>query len=271
MHIYKRILITLMLTASCLTFAAEDKAAAQESEKPQISDDAAAIIKKINQDAVKLKDLSAKIKYQVTFDNGLFESTTTYLGSIKAANTREQSKLLITFDSRQEDELEPEAHHEQFYFDGVWLLRIDHNLKNSTNRQMAAPEKPMGIFELMSQYIPLVALDSMETMTSDFHVTLESLEEGKSAVMTFKPVKGSEYEENYKQLKLTYNLKDCYPAIISGTRADGEEFVIELSEPAINSKDAKPIDIKPVIPNGYSTKTIPLKKDKIKPESGQGE
>ncbi|AQQ70192.1 hypothetical protein SMSP2_00535 [Limihaloglobus sulfuriphilus] len=259
MQIYKKILITLSFAVTCLTFSADEQAPVEKTEKPQIPAEAAAVIKKINQDAVKLKDLSAKIKYQVTFDNGLFESTTTYLGSIKAANTREESRLLVTFNSRREDELEPEAHHEQFYFDGVWLLRIDHNLKTSSNRQMAKPEKPMGIFELMSQYIPLVALDSMETMTSDFHVALENIDEGKTASMSFKPVKGSQYAENYKQLKLTYNLKDCYPAKISGTRADGEEFVIELSGASINSEKNKPAGIKPVIPSGYSTKTIPLK------------
>ncbi len=216
-----------------------------------------------------LKSYQAQVEY--TFIQPVFESTTMRKGVMYYAKSGKKSKLRMNFRTLKQDDEEEQKYREEFIFDGVWLTRINYQIKQVSMHQMAEPNKPMDAFELAGRNLPIVGFAKIEDLKKQFDIKLIEREKGHTPVIPAKAgihdfihlhlkVKSdSVYKDDYVSIDFWIDKKLGLPVKINAVSTEEDIYQIRLLKPKVNKRmDKKVFEFK--VPRGFGKEIIPLKK-----------
>lgn len=229
------------------------------------------ILNKLTKTTKELTSLQANIEYKFIQDPELFESTTTNLGKIFYQKTNQGSALRLSFQTRQEDDFEPEKYREEFIFDGIWLTRINFPLKQINMDQFATKNKPIEVFELISANLPLVGFSNIDKLEKDFEIKIIEQQTNKHIQLFMNTKKDSKYAENYKDMDFYIDNDSFLPIRIVSRTPQGDIYDIKFT---FTKKDInKKLDNKIFMiehPSGFDKNINRLKDTNMNPEKQKG-
>ena len=214
-----------------------------------------------------LQDRVAALKsYQVNIDYAfqqpLLESQQRRTGVLSYARFGDQSFLRIDFRTLQQDDEKPQKYVQQYLFDGVWLLEIDHQLQAATRRQLTEADQPLDAFALASRHVPVLGFSKVEDLRRQFEIELVSEAPSPPAPrrhlhLTVKP--DSVYKDDYVTIDFWIDRQIGLPVEVKAVTPEDDIYEIKLADPKVNTAlERKLFAIE--IPRGFSTQVIPLAK-----------
>ncbi|MBN1126064.1 MAG: hypothetical protein JXA82_13735 [Sedimentisphaerales bacterium] len=211
----------------------------------------------------KIKTYQCKLHYLFIQEPELLDSRTLSKGELfyaKDPNDLKRSKLRINFLTRKQDEEKEKPHIEQFFFDGIWLTRLDYQLKKVDYYQKAQPEKPVDVFELIGHNFPIIGFTRTEELEKQFQITLlDDHKNGpdKPVHLQLKIKEDSRYKEDYKNIDFWIDRSLFLPKRILTTSTEGDIYDISFLEPKLNKKLPNGVfAVEP--PNDFSKNKHPL-------------
>jgi outer membrane lipoprotein-sorting protein len=254
----KIVFILLGTVGICWAGCCTNKASVKPEEKQVGAVDI--ILRQLSQKTKQLKSYQARVEYK--FIQPLFESTTMRKGIIYYAKLGEKTKLRTNFSTlKQDDEKERECR-EEFIFDGVWLTRINYEIKQVSMHQMAEPNKPVDAFELASRNLPIVGFAKIEDLKKQFEIKLveKQGDEKEDFIHLHLKVKpDSTYKDNYTSVDFWIDKKLGLPAKITAVSTEEDIYEIKLVDPRVNKGiDGRVFEFE--VPKGFGKEIIPLKK-----------
>jgi outer membrane lipoprotein-sorting protein len=219
------------------------------------------VLKDLQDKAVALKTYQVNIDY--VFKQPILVSQQRRTGEIYYAKSDKKSNLRIDFRTLQQDQEKEQKYLQQYYFDGVWLLDLDQQLKTATKRQLAEPDKPLDALSLVSKQLPVLGFAQVQDLRKQFEITLlPETPGGPPAGRTHLHLKtrpDSVYKNDYVTIDLWIDPKIGLPVLVQAvtTEQDKDIYEIKLTDPKVNG----PLDPKLFqadIPRGFSSSVIPL-------------
>lgn len=218
------------------------------------------ILKQLNQKTKELKSYQARIEY--LFSQPLFESQTLRKGVLYYEKSDKKSKLRINFQTLKQDDEKEQKYKDEYIFDGVWLTRIDYQIKSVRKRQLAEPNEPVDAFDLASQYFPIIGFTKIEDLKKQFEIKLVEQQGGKDenfVRLALKVRPDSIYKDDYTSIGFWIDKKSYLPAKIVAVSTEEDIYEIKFLKPKVDKKiDKKVFEVK--IPRGFGKEIIPLKK-----------
>jgi outer membrane lipoprotein-sorting protein len=262
-RIVTKVALVLLLTVSNCWAGCCTKSSGLQREKKEVKPDPVeAVLKQLNQKTAELKSYQAQVEYR--FTQPLFESETLRKGVLYYARfDKKNSKLRINFQTLKQDDEKEQKYIEQFIFDGVWLTRIDYQIKTHRYHQLAEPNKPVDAFELASKNLPIIGFAKIKDLKKQFEIKLIEPRKGepKNFVHLHLKVKpDSIYKDDYTHIDFWIDKKLGLPTKIVALSTEQDIYQIKLLKPKVNKKiDKKVFEFK--IPRGFGKpEIIPLKK-----------
>jgi hypothetical protein len=206
-----------------------------------------------------LGSYQAKIKYLFIQDPELLDSRTLRTGALYYQKSP-KSQIRIQFDTFKQEATKEEKRLEQFFFDGVWLTRIDHILKKADLYQKARPDKPMNVFEFLNTSFPIVGFAKTENLSKDFTITLvaETRTDPNQPVHLLLVTRSeSRFAEQYKKIDFWIEAKQVLPKRILTASTEGDIYDISFVDAVVN-KTIDPAVFVPAIPEGFTQNKQPL-------------
>ncbi|OQY05166.1 MAG: hypothetical protein B6I25_05980 [Planctomycetales bacterium 4572_13] len=209
----------------------------------QSNGEIAEILSKMHDATKQLKSCQAKLSYLFIQDPDLLDSKTLRNGVLYYQKDDMHSRLRIRFDDIKQEDFEPEICRQEYLFDGVWLTRIDYKLKQIDLYQKAPEDKPIDVFELISNNFPLIGFSNIDRLKEDFDVCLPEKSGGsdKSITLLLSVKKGSKYEKEYKKINFRLSRDSYMPKQITACSSQGDIHDIQFKELQINKKLKKAV------------------------------
>jgi len=218
------------------------------------------VLTQLSRRTKQLKSYEAQVEY--TFIQPVFESTTLRKGVMYYAKSGKKSKLRMNFRTLKQDDEEEQKYREEFIFDGVWLTRINYQIKQVSMHQMAEPNKPMDAFELAGRNLPIVGFAKIEDLKKQFDIKLVEQrrnEQENFIHLNLKVKSDSVYKDDYVSIDFWIDKKLGLPAKINALSTEEDIYQIRLLKPKVNKRmDKKVFEFK--VPRGFGKEIIPLKK-----------
>lgn len=232
-----------VLGAECYGKAKKDVADCNSVATAAATDELAAIFANIRNATETLKTCQADIAYLFIQDPDLIDSKTLRTGKLYYQKG-EQSHLRIRFETLQQDDFEVEKRIEDYYFDGVWLTVVDYKLEKIDLYQQATEDKPVGVFELISQQFPLIGFSGVENLKKDFDISLaENPSDSPNSPIQLLLVvkKGSKFSDEYKKIDFWIDRHTFLPARIKAYKTQDDINDIRFSATKINKNLKKAV------------------------------
>jgi outer membrane lipoprotein-sorting protein len=273
---YKSVLIVTMAVGLAAGLARGVQAPATGAARPAATDANAldTALKNLQDKAIALKSYQVSVDY--VFKQPILESQQRRTGVLVYAKSEEKgppnatnrpkSNLRIDFLTLQQDEEKEKKYVLQYFFDGVWLLEVDPQLKAATKRQLAEPDKPLDALALASKQLPVLGFSQVEDLRKQFEITLVAEPPGqptRGPHLHLKTRPDSVYKNDYVTIDLWIDSKIGLPVQVQAVTTEQDIYEIKLTDPKVNA----PLDPKLFqadIPRGFSEQAIPL------PRNGQG-
>ncbi len=217
------------------------------------------ILERLRQTITGLKSYQAKIKY--TSRQPLLESETVRKGRLYYTKETQRSKLRLDFNTIKQDDAKEQAYREQVFFDGVWLVRVDYQLKRVEYRQLAEPNMPIEPLDLAAGYLPIVGFAKIKDMKKQFDITLleqPSRNSREPIHLRLQVKNGSRYKDTYSHIELWLDTKLFLPARILAVSSQDETEELEFYSQNLKKKLSDSI-FQVEIPNSFSKNIIDLK------------
>jgi outer membrane lipoprotein-sorting protein len=256
--------IVLLWTASaCWSHACVESSTGCQPKQAK-ADPVETILGQLKSKATTLRSYEGQIEY--LFRQPRLESETLQKGVLYYQKSGKKSKLRVNFQTlRHEDEKE-QKYIDHYIFDGVWLTRIDYQIKAVQSRQLAEPNEPVDAFDLASRGLPIIGFTKIEDLEKQFEIELAKPEKDKPEnliQMRLKVRPDSIYKNDYKSVDFGIDKKSGLPAKIVAITTEDDIYEIKLLKPKVNKKmDEKVFKVQ--IPEGFSRHVIPLEKKKQK-------
>ena len=227
------------------------------------------VLKRLKQKTTNLKSYQARVDYLFR-QPSLFDSKTLRKGVLYYQKFDKRSKLRVNFQTLKQDDEKEQKYAEHFIFDGVWLTRIDYQIKASESRQLTEPNKPVDAFALASKNLPIIGFTKIEDLKKQFKIKLVKQEKDKpeSFIHLHLKVKpDSIYKNDYTSIDFWIDKKLGLPAKVVAVSTEPatepaeqkDVYEIKLLKPKVNKKMGRKVfEVK--IPDGFSKEIIPLKK-----------
>ena len=201
------------------------------------------ILSKMHDATKQLKSCQTKLSYLFIQDPDLLDSKTLQNGVLYYQKNNERSKLRIRFDDIKQEDFKPESCRQEYLFDGVWLTRIDYKLKQTDLYQKAPEDKPIDVFELISNNFPLIGFSNIDQLRKDFDIRLPENpdESDKSIKLLLSVKKGSKYKKEYKKIDFRVASDTYMPEQIVAYSSQGDIHDIQFKEFEINKKFKKAV------------------------------
>lgn len=197
--------------------------------------DVGGIIAKITEKGEKLDSFTSNIIYSLTEDPEIFETTTIYTGTFRYLKTEKRQYAMIDFVTRQEDELPIEDYHQRYLFDGVWLTRVDYQLKQVNRDQLAPEDEPEDVFELISKDFPLMGFSGADKLSDSYDIKLEQSDDAFAYKLRLEPKEDAEVK--YSDIEFVIDKRNFLPQTITSTSVSDDSICnIELDGGEVNSK-----------------------------------
>ncbi|MHC4546388.1 MAG: LolA family protein [Planctomycetota bacterium] len=208
-----------------------------------------------------LKSYQAQVEYKF-IQPDFFKSTTLRKGVLYYAKSGKKSNLRMNFGTLKQDDEKEQKYREEFIFDGIWLTRINYQIKQVSMHQMAEPNKPVDAFVLASRNLPIVGFARIEDLKKQFEIKLveQQGDEQENFIHLHLKVKpGSTYKDNYTSVDFWIDEKLGLPAKINAVSTEEDIYQIRLLKPKVNKRmDKKVFEFK--VPRGFGKEIIPLEK-----------
>jgi outer membrane lipoprotein-sorting protein len=218
------------------------------------------VLKSLQHRVAALKSYQVHMDY--VFQQPLLESQQRRTGMLCYAKLGDQSFLRIDFETLQQDEEKPQPYRQQYLFDGVWLLEVDHQLQSATRRQLAEPNRPLDAFSLASKHVPVLGFSQVEDLRKQFEISLVPAPPDLPAPaphLHLKVKPDSVYKDDYVSLDFWIDCQTGLPARVHAVTPEEDVYEIKLTDPKVNTElDHKLFRIE--IPRRYSEQAIPLVK-----------
>jgi outer membrane lipoprotein-sorting protein len=191
-----------------------------------------ATLAELNQNLLKLQ--SCRLELSWRFFQPLLETSTVRTGVLYYRKSGSRSYLRINFSSFRENQDTPQPLREEIIFDGIWLTRIDYQLKEIKRDQLAPEGEPLDAFQLLTGRIPIVSFSNIENLRKQFEVTLESVDDPNGLVhLVLLPRPDSDYAGDYRKIDILTGATEALPQRISAVTTDGDlnEIVLKKAGP----------------------------------------
>ena len=222
-----------------------------------------------------LKYLELKTSQLTSYEGGivyryrqpLLESESLRRGAIfyakYGAQYGDRAFLRINFQTLKQDDEKEQKYLEQYIFDGVWLTKLNYQIKSAEQHQLAEEDKPADAFDLASEQLPVIGFTKIDTLKRDFEIRLVKEKSPQSSNLIrlhLKTKPQSRYKDNYTSIDFWMDRKLGLPAKVVAMSTEEEVYEIELVKPKINKGvDKKVFEYR--IPNDFGAPVItPLKK-----------
>lgn len=194
------------------------------------------LLEKINHAAKVLKSCKATVDYLYINEPELLDSRTLRKGTLLYQKTNKGSKMRLNFDTVKQDEGDEQKKQEQYFFDGVWLTKIDFTLRQIDQYQQAPVDKPVEVFDYISHNFPIVGFSGAETLQKQFVITLvpPAEDEKKLHHLLLKVKPDSVYKEDYTQIDLWIDSELYLPVRMLSISTQGDIYDLVLSKPELN-------------------------------------
>jgi len=184
------------------------------------------VLTRLNKNLAELK--SCRLELSWTFTQPLLDTSTTRKGQLLYRQGKERSELRINFASFQQDKETPQPLREEIVFDGVWLTRIDYQLKEIKRDQLARDEKPLHAFQLLSGKMPLIGVGSVEDLKKQFHIAIA--EKSETMIhLSLRPRGDSDYSKDYKTIDIYTRPAAALPERVRAVTPDDDISEITLA------------------------------------------
>ena len=218
------------------------------------------VLQNLEAKATELKSYQVNMDY--IFKQPLLESQQRRTGVLYYARFDKESFLRIDFNTLQQDEEKQQTYQQQYIFDGIWLLEVDHRLQTATRRQVAEPNKPLDAFALASKHLPVLGFSKVEDLRQQFDIELvaEPLAEAAAPQHLHLKVKpDSVYKDDYATLDFWIDRKIGLPMRVEAVTPEEDVYEIKLTDPKVNAPlDRKLFQVD--IPRSFSEEVVPLAK-----------
>jgi len=219
------------------------------------------ILKDLGKKTAKLTSYKGKIKY--IFRQPLLDSRTVREGMIYYHKSEKTSMLRINFTSLKQDDEPKQKYREYYIFDGVWLTRIDYQVKSVQKRQMTEPNQPEDAFELARRHFPIIGFGKNEQLKKQFEIKLLPREKKGDTELIHLHLKvkpESIYTEDYKSLDFWIDTSHGLAVKTIAYTTEQDVYEICFSDAVINKKlDTDVFNYK--VPESFGEpEVIPLKK-----------
>jgi len=259
------------LASACLAYGYTETAAACRSNEGD-ANSVEAVLRQLKQTTEKLQSYQGQVEY--LFSQPLLESKTLQKGVLYYAKYGNKSKLRINLETLKQDDEKEQKYAEHFIFDGVWLTRLDYQIKSVERHQLAEPNEPVDAFELASRNLPIIGFTKVEELQNHFEITLvEAKDEKREAVpsaekdtaefvhLHFRTRPDSTYKDDYTSIDLWIDRNLGLPAKVVAVSTEDDVYEIKLLKPAVNKEiDRKTFEFE--IPKGFGEpRVVPLPKE----------
>ncbi len=251
------LLVALAAGMSCGATAPPAGAAPATAPDPNALDK---VLKNLEAKATELKSYQVNMDY--VFKQPLLESQQRRTGVLYYAKFDKESFLRVDFNTLQQDEEKQQTYKQQYIFDGVWLLEVDHQLKTATRRQLAEPNQPLDAFSLASKHLPVLGFSKVEDLRTQFEISLVAEPQAEAAApqhLHLKVKPDSVYKDDYATIDFWIDRKIGLPMRVEAVTPEEDVYEIELTDPKVNA----PLDRKLFqadIPRSFSREVVPLAK-----------
>ena len=222
------------------------------------------VLDELAQRASELQSYQCDLDY--IYKQTLLDSQSRRKGTLYYAKFDDRSYLRIDFDTLQQD-TEPERKaREQYFFDGVWLTYIDHELKSVEQHQMAEPNAPADAFTLVSEHVPVVGFSQIEDLENQFEIELlpaSPSDPPSSRHLHMKAKPDSKYSHDYSTVDFWIDKAQGLPTKIVAVDAqqdaspERDVHEITMSHAKINAGIGRSV-FEIDIPSGFSVERVPL-------------
>ncbi len=242
-------------------------AAEQADNKKQVENNPVDdILARLTERGKTLSSYQCKLDHLV--EQPLFESQSLRKGEMFYYRDKKQSLLRIDFNTLKQDD-EPEVDDiDQYIFDGVWLTRIQHNLKEIKKYQLVDvneihPDKGVDAFDLISQHLPIVGLTGADRLKGQFDIALAEPNDNEPNYVTklhmeVKP--DSVYKDEWLWINFWIDDRVDMPIKMVTMTTEEDIYSVEFVEPKINELDD--LDVFNVkVPKGFNVaEVVPYKR-----------
>ena len=214
----------VIATNSCCAAKKAAKCKPTQSPSPEV-DKLGEILKNIHKATESLNTCQAEITYLFIEDPNWIDSKMLRTGKLYYQKEENGAKLRIRFETLQQDDFEPENRIEDFYFDGIWLTKVDYKLEQISRYQQAPEKKPISVFELINQRFPLIGFSKTEDLKKDFDISLvkEATDDPNDPIQLLLTVKkSSKYKDEYKKIDFWIYSGKYLPFRIRAYSAQGD-------------------------------------------------
>lgn len=175
------------------------------------------------------------------FKQPLLEAQTVRKGMMYYTRDANSSALRINFFTRQDDEEEPEEDIQQYFFDGVWLSRINFTTKHIEKRQMAREEHAVDAMNLVSENFPLVGFSDTDKLEEDFIIEQASNSDSNSVGNSSEkihliPRKNGRYYDEYQYIDFLVDKNSKLPVLVESLTSEEDIYELSFLNTRINEK-----------------------------------
>lgn len=254
------LLSQLCFSQGCTEVSQAKPPAAQQTQNKAVDD----VLAKLNDSAGRLKTYQCKVEY--LFQQPLFDSQTLRTGEMFYLRDGKNSLLRINFESIKQDDEPQEKYAEHYVFDGIWLTRIDYQLKQVKMFQLIdpndlRPEQSTDAFDLITEHLPIVGFTKTDRLKKEFDIELAE-SDANGLKLNMKVKTDSIYAQDYTSIDFAIDQKFYLPASITAYSVEEDIYQFRFVEPKVNEKfDRSVFELK--IPSDFPKPEInPLKKKK---------
>lgn len=197
------------------------------------------ILDNIGKASKNLKTFQSGLSYLAIQDPDIIESTTLQTGNLYYQKENGRSKLRIRFEQFQQDDFDPEKYIEDYYFDGIWLTKVDYKLKQVNRYQQAPENEPVDVFELINGRFPLIGFSGSQSLEKDFTVVIaETADEDPNGTiqLLLTTKEDSDYLDNYKKIDFWLDKATYSPVRVKAYSTQGDIYDVRFFDVKINKK-----------------------------------
>jgi len=243
---------------ACMEAEKTPISAAAEILKPDDTSTLKGVLEKLRKRTSTLTNLEANIEYLFIEDPAMMDSRTLQKGKFYFQKEKKRSRIRINFDKRKQDDEDEYTSIQQIIFDGVWLIRIDHELKTIVYDQQTEKDKPIEAFEFISRNFPMIGFTKTEELETNFDIKmLENNNDPNTPIhLRLKPKPKSKYAKEYSRLNFWIDKKSFLPSRLVTTEfadveGEGNIYDIKLKKIKANKKIEKAV-FKVETPAGFT-------------------
>ena len=197
------------------------------------------ILKNIGKASSSLETFQCDLSYLTIQDPEIVISKTLQTGKLYYQRDTDHSNLRIRFEQLRQDDFAPEDYVEDYYFDGVWLTKVDYKLKQINLYQQAPENRPVDVFELINEHFPLIGFSGEKTLQEDFNVAVANIsgaDPNEPIQLLLEVKEDSKYHDEYKKVDFWIDKDNYLPFRVRAYSTLGDIYDIRFLDPHINKK-----------------------------------